>query len=720
MDVENTENTSNASATAPAYYLSASFDPQRATVAELKTILSKHRVALPTGRVLKEEYVAQFAALAASLALKAPRVVLGDICNAAVAAEEESVCNEASKDSEDKQLRDEEDNEKEKEEDEKEEERQRVGELVARFEAEAEADTDAGHSVAAAIASAVNDRRRRLVAFGHGLRSSFGFARRTVFDPIPMPSTRPEKLRRSGPPPLPAPPLNPQQHLRQHQKDAHRPDFVVPVVPPTFVSQTGLSPPPTLVDRKNRRRNSKNGATPSPTSLRGAANSHANKTSPLGLRSTGPRRVPTGTTPLREQVIVTRTPPFKPHDRSIISAAKRAVVDLNDEEEKEHEFGSMGNSSSAAPITPTTPSTTTTTVDAEFKRKYNLQDFEEDESDDEDNELFRRQTSPKRRKSLAVGENDEEISALLFDGKFLPKLSPREFMVENGNLNTTNSPGKYNLRSRNSMVTNTASASFPLLSKALKNKAHQVETEVEKSALLKESESDAINGTTEEAQDEDEEIEIIFKPHAVRKVASVFGSIFAVALLLPFLFAVVSWYMEVGSHIEYCREGQNQMWIPPVWGSTHGIAKDYWGQVFPSCVACPMNGVCEGESVVSCVDPAMDVFGEEGFGPLTQYIGLGAMCLGLEDMAVHQGSTQSHVNPRIRGRPLPVSKRIEFWRNSSVERFQAANIRLLEVYDHVSSGAASEGAMEIVEVIRKGFLKTVSEAWSFLKQRLQM
>ncbi|KAJ3010813.1 UNVERIFIED_CONTAM: hypothetical protein HDU68_001959 [Siphonaria sp. JEL0065] len=794
--MESTDNNENtASATTPAYYLDAKFDPHRATIAELKTILSKHGVALPTGRVLKEEYVQQFRELASSLSLSSgsssnanatesrrvlaelqtPPLLLSQIEVAAAAepsfAESTKQEFSAHNNVEVRPNVEVKDEEEEEESSVIAEPNKPVGELVAHFDATPPSDDQLSQieSMTTAIANAVNDRKKRLVEFGKGIRSSFGFARRTIFDPVPIPIQRPEKLRRSGPPPLPPPPNNPQLHLRTLQKDAHRPDFVVPVMPPTYISQTGLSPPPSLVERKTRR--SKNGSTPSPTSLRASNNHHStNKTSPLGLRSTGPRRVATGTTPLREQVIVTRTPPFKPHDRSIVSEKSKVRIDLSslmqeggEDDDEEHGENEAVRENSVSNQNGSSSTTTNTVVDAEFKRKYNLEDF--DETDESESEISRKQVSPKRRKSLAVGEEGIDV-----DESELPFLTPRQFYLSvDGNRMHPSSPGNYNLRARGTPTTvasasfsslsasksattmatvsttsvvgavtstsTTTSSAFPLLSMALKSKEKEVQTldkdtkqqqqQQQEPEIVKTVESinqTVSGGETEEDEEQqldndedvDEEIEIIFKPHAVRKVARVFGSIFAVAMLLPFLFALGSWYLEVGNKIEYCKAGQNQMWIPPKKGSIHGIAKDYWGQVFPSCVVCPEGGVCEEQAVVACLDrEEMGVFGEEGLSPLSGYIGLGPMCLSFREMGVgaEDITAESHVNPRIHGRPLPFSKRLEFWAASTNKRLDVANSALVSTYEYVVSGKAGDSVMEIVMAIRAGFLKIADDSF---------
>ncbi|KAJ3079487.1 hypothetical protein HDU99_010774, partial [Rhizoclosmatium hyalinum] len=697
-------------ATAPPYYMDATFDPHRATIAELKTILSKHNVSLPTGRVLKEEYVSLFRGMTRVLQqqLDVQNGEESEDSHVALAAEPEAELlqgeglaqafenigpdappsctkNELKEDIQDVQ--------------------EPVNTLISKFTELAPPPSPHTESqieyMTTAIANAVQDRKKKLMEFGKGIRSSFGFARRTVFDPNPIPAPRPEKLRRSGPPPLPPPPANPQQNLR-HLSSPDRPDFVVPVVPPTFISQTGLSPPVSVIQKSVRR--AVQGSPKSPTNTTPRAGSHGQKMSPLGLRSTGPRRVPQKVS--RDQVIVTRTPPFNPHripssilkrDSSLsITGEQGGGEDLDDNVDENGE-------NTQPPLQPSShyKSNNPLILDAEFKRKYDLDEFSDEEVEAE---TLRNQISPKRRKSVVGSELEKGLKEM-----DVPRVLPRELYLKEVGA----SPGRYNLRTRTHggslLVTDSSTATrkevFPEDDNVVASNGLEGDA-------LEENEYGMKSNETEE--EEEVEIEIILKPDALRRVLRTFGWIFSVALVVPAIFAFSCWWVDVGSKIQYCFPGQDMQWITPVQGSVNGLAKDFWGQILPSCVACPSGAICTGAKVIGCENQGKVVVGDEGFGPLSEYVGLPIMCMDKDQVTWNEEFEKSnivdHVNPRIKGVPLPLTKRIKFWNQLIQNKKESFNSLVAQACQYVVSGKAAKEVKDVLLSIHSGFV-AFADTW---------
>ncbi|KAJ3131070.1 hypothetical protein HK100_006868 [Physocladia obscura] len=634
-------------------------------------------------------------------------------------------------------------------------------------------------TVTTTISSSSNSdsRKKKLVEFGKGIKSSFGFSStsRTVFDPIPSSTAlirqppqsaatnRPRRSTASGPPPpsLPAPPANPQQYLRRYKSHstlvANRPDFVVPVSPPSSVSQTGLSPPTRLLEKKLRSTRSMNSLSPNGTII---------QVSPaLGLRSTGPRRVSAtsaisgaGTTGAvitrsggkraaagdREDDYNVPAPPFKPRALPLTVMQGGNSVEIVDNEigsefgngvEKEKLFfekpadvsvpavsttktvtfvekkdawaserngaktGDIGDLTSAKPTIGVSVGTFVAAVgdaviDAEFKRKYDLQD-----SEDSEEEVYAAAATPKKRKSV--------VGLLFEEGKLLaPDLgqSPREIIC-------SRTVGKYNLRARHSL----GASSLPqLVYPKTITKASQKHEDILKTILFTDLEerekfdetaasasealliasstavaSENVNENSSAPKNEhvsngDEPVQVIFKPDALSRVARTFGGIFAVALILPFLFALTSWYNDVGAHITYCNGTLSEAWIKPTKGVTHGLAKDFWGQYLPSCIGCPEGAVCNGAFVSTCLDAEHEVFGNEELGPFSVYIGFSPLCLPKNFVAIEdlrQLDETSHTSSHLRANLLPISKRVEIWKQK-LEVYRIKQWRRLKKVHH--------------------------------------
>ncbi|KAI8840461.1 hypothetical protein BJ741DRAFT_53649 [Chytriomyces cf. hyalinus JEL632] len=666
------------------YYLDSSFDAQRATIAELKAILVREGVAMPGGRLLKDEYVALFRGFRQNIHMHMPPLApAAEAENAQLAADNNDTENEP--------------------------QRVSIDSLIKRF--------DAPFS------------QEKLVEFGSSaFNAKFGFAHRTLIEPQKL-GKRPERLKRSGPLPLPAPPLNPQQHLRSLQSAAHRPDFVVPVAPPPCVSQTGLSPPTSLIDRKLRYR-----ATPSPNkrspSTRGSSGLSPAGSSPLGLRSSGPSRIPRSKAvtagvalrPICNAPFTPRVPPSpKENTRSEFAehendAATAANVVENDENAHSDSANADENKNTA------TPSKIAPFMDPDFKRKYNLEDTfieSEDDSDDESSDpRYDRDASPKRRKSMNLGlemtpprnlldslneidvgttpkKNDASVlhgTHDPFNSSVLKHDREDDSRFENG---TAEAAENDNLdvkkhrpeRELTDLPQAKASVHFEgsakkLMNQILEDDAVSGANAIEDDSLvcdpeLTEDENSVADTVTNDGETaKTEHVSAIKKISAFRIAIGHFGRILAAVVILPSLYAMVYWWIEVGSQIEYCSGNTSTMpvtkWVPFSPESKRGFAIDIWGQVMPACVPCPDGASCKGIEVTSCSLSGYQVMGDEGFGPLGAYIGLGPVCIKKDDTS-DSTKTDLHVNPRIRGFSLPLGARVTLWREKTFQGTEYAD-----------------------------------------------
>ncbi|ORY33544.1 hypothetical protein BCR33DRAFT_518456 [Rhizoclosmatium globosum] len=130
------------------------------------------------------------------------------------------------------------------------------------------------------------------------------------------------------------------------------------------------------------------------------------------------------------------------------------------------------------------------------------------------------------------------------------------------------------------------------------------------------------------------EIEILFaRPSYIERLRR----ITVYLILTAFLLSLSMWYLEVGYNIQYCDASSTM--------NSH---------LFPTCVPCPNQAICNQDQVIGCKIDGYSVFGDEGFGPLGSYISLGPVCLPDSDEMV-----QPHLNPRIKGRTLSLRRRFE-------------------------------------------------------------
>ncbi|KAJ3379368.1 hypothetical protein HDU84_006720 [Entophlyctis sp. JEL0112] len=443
----------------------------------------------------------------------------------------------------------------------------------------------------------------KIVEFGQGLSRAFGFARSTAFDQSSAGGPkRSEKSKCAAvPPSLPPPPPNPQQHLRPAVAAPMRPDFVVPVSPPPCVSQTGLSPPLSLLARITRNGGSKKSipvTSPSARANGKSATPCVKEMSPVGgLRSTGPRRVVPLATAKKD--IAESFPPFVPRIVNGFnfrqpSGSEAAILLTGDEIEILSENQETPNRGGEEDTSPNKQN-----IDLEFKRKYGLDESED--SEDEFEENFFRQ---KRSKSFATDDENQQSNSTR------PTPDPEQI--------------------RDAYCFPEETTEFSTKECSLKN----------------------ICGNHDGSS-----AELTLKPKPLATVTRTFFGIILVAIIVPFLFALASWNQAIGMNIEYCRPEQVPQWIPRTVGSKHGLAKDFWGQYLPGCIKCPTGAVCEGSNVISCENPDFEVFGDEGFGPLSVFFGLSPICLH-KNIDVQFVKTQPHFNPRVRGRALPFSTRI--------------------------------------------------------------
>ncbi|KAJ3231783.1 hypothetical protein HDU81_003522 [Chytriomyces hyalinus] len=669
------------------YYLDSSFDAQRATIAELKAILVREGVAVPGGRLLKDEYVALFRGFKQNMHMHMPPLApAAEAENVPLAADNNDTENEP--------------------------QRVSIDSLIKRFDAPLS--------------------QEKVVEFGSSaFNAKFGFAHRTLIEPQKL-GKRPERLKRSGPLPLPAPPLNPQQHLRSLQSAAHRPDFVVPVAPPPCVSQTGLSPPTSLIDRKLRYR-----ATPSPNkrspSMRGSSGLSPAGSSPLGLRSSGPSRIPRSKAvtagvalrPICNAPFTPRVPrsprentcsEFVEHENDAATAANAAE---NSENANSDSADADENKNSA------TPSKIAPFMDPDFKRKYNLEDTfieSEDDSEDESSDpRYDRDASPKRRKSMNMGlemtpprnlldsldeidvgttPKKNDVSVLFgsrdpFSSSILKHDREEDSIFENPTAEAAEHDNldlkKYRLeRELTDPLQARASVHFESSAKKLMNEILETEQlpvsgviAVEDDSLVSESElTETENPMTDTVTKGIETVNTAHivatkKTSAFRIAVGHFGRILAACLVLPSLYVMVCWWIEVGSQIEYCNVSTSTApvpkWVPLSPESKRGFAIDVWGQVMPACVPCPDGAHCKGVEVTSCSLDGYQVMGDEGFGPLGAYIGLGPVCL-RNDGNSDSTKTDLHVNPRIRGFSLPLGARVTLWREKTFEDTEYADL----------------------------------------------
>ncbi|KAJ3065850.1 hypothetical protein HDU98_010804 [Podochytrium sp. JEL0797] len=606
VEVEDRENVapSTPRSGASPYYTESKFDPRGATIAELKTILSKHGVALPSGsRVLKEEYVVLFIALRDS----SPPFVFHTPCGESV--DSPVVVG--------------------------------VPQLVTRFEKAAQK------------------------SFGtFSLNETFGFARRTALEAPKDKETKPK----------------PNNAL------ANRPDFAVPVVPRSGVSLTGLSPPHALIDNKKKKM--------SPSRIPVGA-----KTSPQGLRSSGPRRVPTSSAKKHAAAKAAElTPPFNPYkiaqvDKMGVSSPLSNALDLSE----------SSPTKPALPSTPSPPVAQDASVDAEFKRKYNLQDSDSasDMSSDEE-DAVRLQSPNKRQKSVSIlTENDYgPLTPSFYDKLNLPvQQSPRAFATSLES--SSPSTGKYNLRSRKVPSTSSFSSSSP--------------SKPDSAPTTEPTEPTSTPAVTSN-DDPEIEVDIILKPAALRRVLRTFGSIFLAAFLLPIAFALACWTYEIVlPGLEYCPAAmspQDTRWVPAS-TTTRGIAIDFWGKVLPACVSCPGGSVCDGAEVVSCVNAGEVVAGEEGLGPFGEWVGLGAGCF-IEDRVsalVVEDVNEQRVNTRVKGRTVPLGVRVEGWKGWWVAQGEAGVCFAEGVWEQMVQGDVAKSAMDVAVVMRAGVAREVKKGW---------
>ncbi|KAJ3028961.1 UNVERIFIED_CONTAM: hypothetical protein HDU68_000488 [Siphonaria sp. JEL0065] len=113
--------------------------------------------------------------------------------------------------------------------------------------------------------------------------------------------------------------------------------------------------------------------------------------------------------------------------------------------------------------------------------------------------------------------------------------------------------------------------------------------------------------------------------------------LFFYALLVPPLFMLITWYLDTGSTIEFCKpivDDVNQF-------SEVVTAKDLMNYLMPSCIPCLEGAICEGDRVVACV---LDELGEVSFDkakPFRAAFRLGSLC---EDVSVGRGKDEKDKN----------------------------------------------------------------------------
>ncbi|KAJ3065849.1 hypothetical protein HDU98_010803 [Podochytrium sp. JEL0797] len=129
------------------------------------------------------------------------------------------------------------------------------------------------------------------------------------------------------------------------------------------------------------------------------------------------------------------------------------------------------------------------------------------------------------------------------------------------------------------------------------------------------------------------------------------------ATVIPFTLLLTFWTHQIGHAIPYCNPSvPSTSWIQLPLSETSFYIQDAFDFAFPTCIACPEGAVCVQDRVVGCVEEGWEVFGDEGLGPLSVYIGLAPVCLDGE-LFEKEPHTDSHFNPRIKSHPLPLSKR---------------------------------------------------------------